>query len=113
MLCTNLEGLHPIEVRTATQIGIDTGRRPDGGPNLPLDCLHRDKDGAAVLVYDNAKADRLARRLPISEATAVVITSRRPGSEATTGHPARRTEAAARATPEPGRHPADEHRDAR
>ena len=75
VLCTNLEGLHPIEVRTATQIGIDTGRRPEDILNLPLDCLHRDKDGAAVLVYDNAKADRLARRLPISEATAVVITA--------------------------------------
>ena len=27
-----------------------------------------------MLVYDNAKADRLGRRLPISEATAAVIT---------------------------------------
>ena len=51
------------------------GRRPEDILALPLDCLHRDKDGAAVLVYDNAKADRLARRLPISQATAVVITA--------------------------------------
>ena len=42
---------------------------------LPLDCLARDKDGGAVLVYDNVKADRLGRRLPISAATAEVITS--------------------------------------
>src|SRR5664280_1058790 len=40
-----------------------------------LDSLQRDQQGAAVLVYDNAKADRLGRRLPISEATAAVITA--------------------------------------
>jgi hypothetical protein len=36
--------------------------------------LDRDKDGGPVLVYDNHKADRLGRRLPISKATAAVIT---------------------------------------
>ena len=75
VLCANLECLHPVEVRTATQLGIDTGRRPEDILNLPLDCLARDKDGGPVLVYDNAKADRLARRLPISQATAAVITA--------------------------------------
>jgi integrase len=75
VLCANLDGLHPAEVRTATQLGIDTGRRPEDILNLPLDCLQRDQEGAAVLVYDNAKADRLGRRLPISEATAAVITA--------------------------------------
>ena len=74
VLCANLDTLEPVEVRVATQIGIDTGRRPEDILALPLNCLDRDKDGAAVLVYDNAKADRLGRRLPISEATAAVIT---------------------------------------
>jgi integrase len=73
VLCANLDSLGPAEVRTATQLGIDTGRRPEDILNLPLDCLARDKDGGHVLVYDNAKADRLARRLPITEATAAVI----------------------------------------
>jgi len=75
VLCANLDTLRPAEVRTATQIGIDTGRRPEDILNLRLDCLHRDKDGGPVLVYDNAKANRLARRLPINEATAAVITT--------------------------------------
>ena len=64
----------PAEVKVATQIAIDTGRRPEDILDLPLNCLHRDQDGGAVLVYDNAKADRLGRRLPISQATATVIT---------------------------------------
>ena len=74
ILCANLDTLEPVEVRVATQIGIDTGRRPEDILSLRLDCLDRDKDGAAVLVYDNAKANRLRRRLPIGEATAAVIT---------------------------------------
>ena len=74
VLCAHLDTLEPVEVRVATQIAIDTGRRPEDILALPLNCLYRDKDGAAVLVYDNAKADRLGRRLPISEATAAVIT---------------------------------------
>ena len=73
VLCANLDSLQPAEVRTATQIGIDTGRRPEDILNLTLDCLARDKDGGHVLVYDNAKADRFARRLPISQVTAAVI----------------------------------------
>ncbi len=43
--------------------------------DLALDCLQRDNNGTAVLVYDNAKAHRLGRRLPISQATAAVITA--------------------------------------
>ncbi len=73
-LCGNLDTLQPAEVRTATQLGIDTGRRPEDILGLPLNCLDRDKDGGAVLVYDNIKADRLGRRLPISQTTAAVIT---------------------------------------
>jgi integrase len=74
-LCAGLDALEPAEVRTAVQIAIDTGRRPEDILGLPLDCLHRDRDGAPVLVYDNAKADRLGRRLPVGEATAAVITA--------------------------------------
>ena len=74
VLCANLDTLAPVEVAVATQIAIDTGRRPEDILGLPLDCLDRDTDGAAVLVYDNAKAHRLGRRLPISDATAAVIT---------------------------------------
>ena len=75
VVCANLDTLEPVEVRVATQIGIDTGRRPEDILDLPLNCLARDKDGGDVLVYDNVKADRLGRRLPISTATAAVITS--------------------------------------
>ena len=60
---------------------------------------HRDNDGAAVLVYDNAKADRLGRRLPITEATAAVITAQQARVRATfPRHPGRRAETAALAT---------------
>jgi len=75
VLCANLDTLEPAEVRVATQIAIDTGRRPEEILDLGLlDCLQRDTDGGAVLVYDNAKAHRLGRRLPISDVTAAVIT---------------------------------------
>ncbi|TMR88770.1 hypothetical protein EJK15_64430 [Nonomuraea basaltis] len=73
VLCANLDALEPVEIRVAIQIGIDTGRRPEDIIDLPLDCLTRDKGGAAVLVYDNIKANRLGRRLPISDGTAAVI----------------------------------------
>ena len=54
---------------------MDTGRRPTEILRLPLDCLTRDPDNAAVLIYDNHKRDRRERRLPISQATAAVITA--------------------------------------
>ncbi len=72
VLCDNLDGLRLPEAKAAVQIGIDTGRRPEDIIDLPLGCLDRDP-GGAVLVYDNVKAGRLARRLPISDATAAVI----------------------------------------
>ena len=85
-LCA-LDQLEPAEVRTAVQIAIDTGRRPEDITGLPLDCLARDAGGAPVLIYDNAKAGRLARRLPVSQDTAQVIiaqqhrvTARFPGT---------------------------------
>ena len=90
-LCAALDTLEPAEARTAITIAIDTGRRPEDILGLPLDCLDRDRDGAPVLVYDNAKADRLGRRLPVGEATAAVITAqqarvraRYPGEPAAT-----------------------------
>jgi integrase len=74
-LCSALDGLEPGEFRTAVQIAVDTGRRPEEIVSLPLDCLARDRDGKAVLVYDNRKAGRERRRLPVSEDTAAVITA--------------------------------------
>jgi hypothetical protein len=50
ILCSHLDVLEPVEVRVATHIGIDTGRRPEDILNLPLDCVARDKDGGHVLV---------------------------------------------------------------
>jgi integrase len=74
-LCSALDGMEPGEFRTAVQIAVDTGRRPEEIVRLPLDCLARDRDGKAVLVYDNRKAGRERRRLPVSEDTAAVITA--------------------------------------
>src|ERR1700682_349041 len=87
IVCANLDALEPAEVRVATQIGIDTGRRPEDILNLTLGCLDRDKDGGDVLVYDNIKANRLRRRLPISKTTAAVITAQQaPGPAAFPRH---------------------------
>jgi integrase len=75
-LCTQLPGLEALfgaQTRTAVELLIDTGRRPGEICALPLDCLDRDGDGKPVLVYDNDKAARKARRLPIAESTAAVI----------------------------------------
>ena len=60
-------------MRTAVELAIDTGRRPEEICELDFDCLTRDDDGQPVLIYDNHKANRPARRLPISEQTAAVI----------------------------------------
>ncbi|MFJ4613816.1 hypothetical protein [Streptomyces griseus] len=76
-LCDNLDLLEKTssrEVRVATELLIDTGRRPDEIAKLPLNCLLTDPDGSPVLVYDNHKAYRLGRTLPISKSTAAVIT---------------------------------------
>ncbi|MER8118984.1 hypothetical protein [Streptomyces sp. NPDC094031] len=77
-LCDNLnllEEMSTTEVRVCTELLIDTGRRPDEVCRLPLDCLERDPDGSPVLLYDNHKAFRLGRRLPIAKVTAAVITA--------------------------------------
>ncbi|MGV9680274.1 site-specific integrase [Nocardia sp. NPDC003482] len=75
-LCQHLGGLEEVgarEIRVATELIIDTGRRPDEICQLMLDCLERDEQGRPVLVYDNLKANRMGRRLPITEPTAAVI----------------------------------------
>jgi len=72
-LCARLDLLTTPETRTATELAIDTGRRPEEIAALAFDCLARDDDGAPVLVYDNHKAGRAQRRLPITETTARVI----------------------------------------
>jgi hypothetical protein len=79
LLCEHLplleRGPSGREIRLAVELLMDTGRRPDEILRLRWDCLSRDLDGAAVLVYDNHKRDRRDRRLPISQATAELITA--------------------------------------
>lgn len=72
-LCAHLDEVRSPVMRCAIELAIDTGRRPEELCTLNLDCLSRDDDGAAVLVYDNHKANRLGRRLPISENTAQLL----------------------------------------
>ncbi|PND54145.1 hypothetical protein CRM90_29665 [Mycobacterium sp. ENV421] len=47
----------------------DTGRRPLEVVSLSRDCLTRDTHGP-ILIYDNHKARRLGRKLPINQSTA-------------------------------------------
>ncbi|MFD7938996.1 hypothetical protein ACFV4T_31485 [Streptomyces sp. NPDC059755] len=75
-LCAHLDELETMsstEIRVATELLIDTGRRPDEINTLPLNCLEQDPDGSDILVYDNHKAYRLGRRLPIGTETAATI----------------------------------------
>jgi integrase len=72
-ICNHLPAVASTQMRTGIELAIDTGRRPEEICDLPYDCLARDEDGSPVLVYHNQKANRLHRRLPISEATARLI----------------------------------------
>lgn len=75
-LCQHLDLLESqsfTEIRVAVELLVDTGRRADEICHLKLDCLERDQQGKPVLVYDNIKANRNQRRLPIPAATAAVI----------------------------------------
>lgn len=72
-LCARLDELTSPQIRTAVELAIDTGRRPEEIASLAFDCLARDSEQAPVLVYDNHKANRSQRRLPISQASAEVI----------------------------------------
>ena len=88
-LCGHLDALEEISsrrMRVAVELLIDTGRRPEEICTLGFDCLDRDSDGAPVLVYDNHKAARLGRRLPISQATAQLITAQQAWTRARFPH---------------------------
>ena len=80
-LCGRLRELEEVissrETRVAVELMIDTGRRPAEVCALAWDCLARDADGTPVLVYDNSKAHRQRRRLPVSEHTAALITGQK------------------------------------
>src|ERR1039457_4574382 len=71
------EAVSSRETRIAVELLMDTGRRPAEICTLEWDCLARDADGMPVLVYDNSKAHRLRRRLPVSEHTATLITDQK------------------------------------
>ena len=71
------ETISSRETRIAVELLMDTAARPAEICTLEWDCLVRDADGTPVLVYDNAKAHRLQRRLPISEHTATLITGQK------------------------------------
>ncbi len=73
-ICAQLDDLTSSSMRAAIELSIDTGRRPEEICDLSFDCLAHEVDGAPLLVFDNHKADRLGRRLPISTNTAKVIT---------------------------------------
>lgn len=74
-ICARLDQLTFAPMRAAIELAIDTGRRPEEICDLAFDCLAHEADGSPLLVFDNHKAGRLQRRLPISVNTAAVITS--------------------------------------
>ncbi|MGO9079719.1 MAG: hypothetical protein ACLQDY_11845 [Streptosporangiaceae bacterium] len=80
-LCDQLPGLEEVscrETRTAAELVIDTGRRPDEICALPWDCLEYDEPGhEPVLVYFNHKSAREGRRLPVARATASLIVAQK------------------------------------
>ena len=74
-VCAHLDELTSAPMRAAIELAIDTGRRPEEICDLPFDCLAREADDSPVLVFDNHKAGRRGRRLPISANTAELITT--------------------------------------
>jgi integrase len=69
----DLQAQAGTDVHTAVRLLMDTGRRPTEICRLPWTCLQRERDGKYTLVYTDFKNNRLARRLPIADATATVI----------------------------------------
>jgi len=61
-------------IRVAVELLMDTGRRPTEICKLGWDCLDQDSDGKYALVYTDFKNNRAGRRLPITDATAKLIT---------------------------------------
>ena len=101
-LCARLDEVRSAVMRCAIELAIDTGRRPEELCTLNVDCLARDDDGAAVLIYDNHKANRLGRRLPISETTAQLIIDQHAAcASPLPRHAARRAEAVAHRPAQP------------
>jgi integrase len=60
-------------IQTIYVVMRDSGRRPREVCSLHAECLEFDKDGA-LLIWDNHKAGRTRRRLPITAQTADAIT---------------------------------------
>jgi len=56
-----------------------TGRRVGEVASLHLDCLDVDEHGKDVLVYDNHKAGRMGRRLPLADSGLVTSIRDKPG----------------------------------
>jgi len=80
VICRHLDELEMAsspEIRIAVELLIDTGRRPEEICQLGFDCLERDEQDKPVLIYDNFKANRLGRHLPIQQATAALIDRQR------------------------------------
>lgn len=50
LICGQLDTLTSPVMRTAIELIIDTGRRPEEICDLAFDCLARDGDGFAVLI---------------------------------------------------------------
>lgn len=68
LTAADLQAMH----QAVYQILRDTGRRPGEVTSLSVDCVEV-IDGQHNLVYDNHKAARKGRRLPITAATAAII----------------------------------------
>jgi integrase len=86
---TALEDISSPELRLAVELLMDTGRRPEEICSLPLDCLTHDSTNAPVLIYQNVKAHRPGRRLPITTTTAQLI--RNQQTRVKTRYPATQT----------------------
>ncbi len=74
--CVTYPGWSPEQVthmmRTLYIVLRDTGRRPREVCTLRMDCLDHDRDGT-LLIWDNHKAHRRRRRLPVTAPTATAI----------------------------------------
>ena len=65
----------------AYQLLKGTGRRVGEVASLRLECLEVDEHGKDVLVYDNHKAGRMGRRLPLADSALVAtLRAQQPGS---------------------------------
>ena len=63
----------------AYQLLKGTGRRVGEIASLHLDCLDVDEHGKAVLIYDNHKAGRMRRRLPLADSALVAAIADQQG----------------------------------